>query len=129
MFEDVESPFRAGRTLVAAAVYTEIFWIASKLAVVSPALRGTWRGRALFVFFAYGVPFLGTFLASFSGALKKREAIAMVAPSYLVLLRVLWPYSPFPFWYMLVCGCDMWIANAVGLLVGLVWNEKNSEKE
>jgi hypothetical protein len=126
-----ENPVRARpwRTAIAAAVYTEIFWISSVMAVLPPALRGTWKGRAAFAFFAYGVPFLAPFVAVFFSVLEKWEAALMVAPSYFILLKVLWPYTPFPFGYMLVCGCNMWIANACGLLAGLVAKNKYLERD
>ena len=130
MFEDDEPvSVRWIRTLAASAVYTEIFWIASKLAVTPPALRGTWKGRALFAFYAYGVPFLGASLTVFGGLLDKWEAVCMVVPSYLVLLRVNWAITPFPFVYAVVCACDMWLSNAAGILAALALRKKLSEDE
>jgi hypothetical protein len=130
MFENDE-PVRVRwfRTLIASAAYTEVFWIASKLAVTPPALRGTWKGKALFTFYAYGVPFLGASLAVFFELLEKWEAVWMVAPSYLVLLRVNWAITPFPFRYALVCGCDMWLSNAAGIIAALALRGKLSKKE
>ena len=122
-------PVRKLRTAIFSAIYTELFWLSSVIAVLTPALRATWGGKLLFVFFAYGVPFLATFLTVFFSGLEKWEAVLMVAPSYLVLLKVLWPYSPFPFGLLLVRGCNMWLANACGLLTGLVAKNKYLERE